>query len=74
MSDTAPEIRSLRNGATTVTYAVTGPTHSQARTICLIASTGRGPEDFFHLGQPGGYGPSCHGHAEWGAARGRSTR
>ncbi|TCS64597.1 pimeloyl-ACP methyl ester carboxylesterase [Primorskyibacter sedentarius] len=49
MSCTAPEMRSLRNGATTVTYAVTGPTHSQARTICLIASTGRGPEDFFHL-------------------------
>jgi pimeloyl-ACP methyl ester carboxylesterase len=51
MSNIAPETRNLRNGAATVAYAITGPAAPEARTVCLIASTGRGPEDFFHLAE-----------------------
>lgn len=49
ISKTVPEIRTIRNGSATLAYAVTGPATPKARTICLIASTGRGPDDFMPL-------------------------
>ncbi len=45
------EMKSVQNGATTVSYAVSGPKGDTAPTLCLIASTGRGPEDFAHLAE-----------------------
>ncbi|MCG6885202.1 MAG: alpha/beta hydrolase [Silicimonas sp.] len=49
MSFPSPELRTLNNGGVTVAYAIAGPTDPGARTICIIASTGRGPGDFHHL-------------------------
>lgn len=43
------DIRMVQNGDATVAYAVAGPTDPAAPVLCLIASTGRGPEDFAHL-------------------------
>lgn len=43
--------KSVRNGGAEVAYAVLGPAGDAAPTLCLIASTGRGPEDFAHLAE-----------------------
>ncbi|MBU3028499.1 hypothetical protein [Paracoccus marinaquae] len=51
MTHKLPEIRSVQNGDAVIAYAVTGPADPASRTICLIASTGRGAEDFFHLAE-----------------------
>lgn len=45
------ELKTVANGEATVSYAVSGPPGDAAPTLCLIASTGRGPEDFAHLAQ-----------------------
>ena len=45
------EKKTVRNGEATVAYCVTGPSGDTVRTLCLIASTGRGPEDFVHLAE-----------------------
>lgn len=45
------ETKLVHDGATTVCYAVDCPDEPVDATICLIASTGRGPEDFKTLAQ-----------------------
>lgn len=49
MSTTLGVRKTIRNGKAVVSYAVLGPSGDEAPTLCLIASTGRGPEDFAHL-------------------------
>lgn len=49
MSVAQGERKTVRNGEAVVSYEVLGPSADTARTLCLIASTGRGPEDFAHL-------------------------
>ena len=44
-------IRQAQHGAATIAYAVVGPKAAEAPTLCLIASTGRGPEDFTAMAQ-----------------------
>jgi len=44
-------IRHVENGAATIAYGVVAPEVSNGRSICLIASTGRGPEDFAELAE-----------------------
>lgn len=51
MSATLQDIRTVRNGEARLAYAVSGPQGNDAPTVCLIASTGRGPEDFAHLAE-----------------------
>lgn len=41
--------KTVRNRDTVVAYEVLGPSGAEVPTLCLIASTGRGPEDFAHL-------------------------
>lgn len=43
--------KTVTNGEATIAYAVCGPTDRTAPALCLIASTGRGPEDFVHLAE-----------------------
>ncbi|WP_319824063.1 alpha/beta hydrolase [Thalassovita sp.] len=43
--------KTVRNGEIVVAYAVLGPSGANVPTLCLIASTGRGPEDFAHLAE-----------------------
>ncbi|WP_208987412.1 alpha/beta fold hydrolase [Roseibium marinum] len=45
------EIRFVENGAASIAYTVSGPDGDDAPTLCLVASTGRGPEDFAHLAE-----------------------
>ncbi len=49
MNDLFDDIQFAENGPATIAYAVAGPSGDKAATVCLIASTGRGPEDFTHL-------------------------
>lgn len=49
MTGTLGEMKTVQNGGASVSYAVQGPPGASAPTLCLIASTGRGPEDFAHL-------------------------
>ncbi|WP_300439676.1 alpha/beta hydrolase [uncultured Mameliella sp.] len=42
-------IRTVANGEARIAYAVSGPEDPGAVTLCLVASTGRGPGDFAHL-------------------------
>ncbi|MBS8225499.1 alpha/beta fold hydrolase [Vannielia litorea] len=49
MSPVPGERKTVRNGETVVAYTVLGPSDDAAPTLCLIASTGRGPADFAHL-------------------------
>lgn len=49
MTAPAGDVKTLVNGLATLAYTVTGPAAPVAPTLCLIASTGRGPEDFAHL-------------------------
>ena len=51
MSGALGERKAVRNGKAIVSYGVLGPSGDEAPTLCLIASTGRGPEDFAHLAQ-----------------------
>lgn len=51
MTADTPRIRTLSREGACLRYAVTGSGDPAAITICLIASTGRGPEDFFHLAE-----------------------
>ena len=44
-------IRTVQNGAASIAYRVLGPSGETAPTLCLIASTGRGPDDFRHLAE-----------------------
>lgn len=44
-------IRTVQNGAASIAYRVLGPSGETAPTLCLIASTGRGPDDFLHLAE-----------------------
>ena len=43
--------KTVRNGHALVSYTVLGRPGDEVPTLCLIASTGRGPEDFLHLAQ-----------------------
>lgn len=47
MNDLFSDVRRVQNERRTINYAVAGP--ERAVTVCLVASTGRGPEDFAHL-------------------------
>ncbi|MBX2838948.1 MAG: alpha/beta hydrolase [Gammaproteobacteria bacterium] len=49
MSDLFDDLRFVKNGPATIAYVVAGPSGDEAPTVCFIASTGRGPEDFNHL-------------------------
>ena len=49
MSIDLGQTKTVRNGDAVVSYGVLGPSGDVAPTLCLIASTGRGPEDFVHL-------------------------
>lgn len=51
MSDLPKPVKTLTNGAARIGYTVMGPSGKFAPTLCLIASTGRGPEDFSHLAE-----------------------
>lgn len=51
MIDLSTTRRSIQTEAATICYAVVGPQEKSAPAVCLIASTGRGPEDFSHLAQ-----------------------
>ncbi|MFY0634954.1 MAG: alpha/beta hydrolase [Vannielia sp.] len=51
MSAVPGEMKTVRNGEAEVAYGVLGPSGEDAPTLCLIASTGRGPEDFAHLAE-----------------------
>lgn len=42
-------IKTVAQGDARISYAVCGATGPEAVTLCLIASTGRGPQDFAHL-------------------------
>lgn len=43
--------KTVRNGHALVSYTVMGRPGDEVPTLCLIASTGRGPEDFVHLAE-----------------------
>ncbi len=45
------DVRTVRHGRVKISYAVAGPSADETPTLCLIASTGRGPEDFAHLAE-----------------------
>ncbi len=49
MNDLFDDIHFVENGPATIAYVVAGPSGDEAPTVCFIASTGRGPEDFAHL-------------------------
>lgn len=44
-------IKHIRNGEARIAYAVVEPTTPKDITICILASTGRGPEDFEELAE-----------------------
>ena len=43
--------RTVRHASATVSYEVLNDRDSTCGTICLLASTGRGPKDFLHLAE-----------------------
>lgn len=45
----AGKTRTVNTSGTKISYSVMGNSDPEAIVICLIASTGRGPEDFVHL-------------------------
>lgn len=45
------DIRTVQNGVTEIAYSVLRERAPSLGTICLLASTGRGPEDFLHLAE-----------------------
>lgn len=49
-------IKMVQNGEANIAYTVVGSTETNAPTVCLIASTGRGPDDFSHLAKVLGSG------------------
>lgn len=49
MASTIRTIKKIQNGAATLSYIRAGSDAPDAVTVCMIASTGRGPEDFIHL-------------------------
>lgn len=49
MNSPRNETKITRNGDATIGYIVIGSRSPSAATLCIIASTGRGPEDFMHL-------------------------
>lgn len=51
MKDILHQTRTVTNGDATIAYAVCGSEAPGAVTLCLLASTGRGPEDFAHLAE-----------------------
>lgn len=44
-------VKTVQNKDAQIAYVVAGPSGDIAPTVCLIASTGRGPEDFAHLAE-----------------------
>lgn len=51
MKDTLRQVKTVQNGAAQIAYAVYGTDAADAMTLCMLASTGRGPEDFAHLAE-----------------------
>ena len=51
MSIDFQDTKTVANGTAEIAYTVAGPAAESAPTLCLIASTGRGPEDFAHLAE-----------------------
>lgn len=49
MKTSLNETKTIKNGEATIGYMVLGSCALDAATLCIIASTGRGPEDFIHL-------------------------
>lgn len=45
------DVRTVRHDCATVSYEVLNDRDSTCGTICLLASTGRGPKDFVHLAE-----------------------
>ncbi|MFS4581773.1 alpha/beta fold hydrolase [Phaeobacter sp. C3_T13_0] len=51
MNETESTLKIVHHGSASIAYDVLGPPSTNAPTLCLIASTGRGPTDFGHLAE-----------------------